>query len=302
VPVKSKDYKNYLDPFVISKIKSLELRARAIVEGFMVGLHRSPYHGFSVEFSQHRPYMQGDPIKNIDWKVYAKREKYFIKQFEEETNLICNIFLDISKSMQFKHTSQLSKLDYGITLAAALCYILINQQDAVGLTVYSDKVYKYLPPKSNRVYLKTILIGLNNIKPAGSTNTAACLDSVAEKIKKRGLTIIISDFFDDPDSVMKALKHIHYKKNEVLLFQLLDPVEKNFGFDRDSIFVDLETDEKMTTQPHQIKRAYQEAMNDYLNKLKSECLNFGIEYNLIETDQPFESALLSYFAKRARMN
>ena len=302
MPVKSKDFKNYLDPFVISKIKSLELRARAIVEGFMVGLHRSPYHGFSVEFSEHRPYMQGDPIKNIDWKVYAKREKYFIKQYEEETNLICNIFLDISKSMQFKHSAQISKLDYGITLAAALSYILINQQDAVGLTVYSDKVYNYLPPKSNRVYLKTILMGLNNVKPSGSTNTAACLDSVAEKIKKRGLTIIISDFFDDLNSIMTALKHIHYKKNEVIIFQLLDPIEKSFGFDRDSIFVDLETEEQMTTQPHQIKRAYQEAMYEYLNKLKSECLNYGIEYNLIETDQPFESALLSYFAKRARMN
>lgn len=301
MPVKSKDYKNYLDPFIISKIKSLELRARAIVEGFMVGLHRSPYHGFSVEFSEHRPYMQGDPIKNIDWKVYAKREKYFIKQYQEETNLICNIFLDISKSMQFKHSAQVSKLDYGITLAAALSYILINQQDAVGLTVYSDKVYNYLPPKSNRVYLKTLLMGLNNVKPSGSTNTAACLDSVAEKIKKRGLTIIISDFFDDPDSVMKALKHIHYKKNEVILFQLLDPVERNFGFDRDSIFVDLETSEEMTTQPHQIKRAYSEAMNDYLGKLKSESLNYGIEYNLITTDQSFDKALLAYFAKRERM-
>lgn len=301
MPVKSKDYKNYLDPFIISKIKSLELRARAIVEGFMVGLHRSPYHGFSVEFSEHRPYMQGDPIKNIDWKVYAKREKYFIKQYQEETNLICNIFLDISKSMQFKHSAQVSKLDYGITLAAALSYILINQQDAVGLTVYSDKVYNYFPPKSNRVYLKTILMGLNNVKPSGSTNTAACLDSVAEKIKKRGLTIIISDFFDDPDSVMKALKHIHYKKNEVILFQLLDPVERNFGFDRDSIFVDLETSEEMTTQPHQIKRAYSEAMNDYLGKLKSESLNYGIEYNLITTDQSFDKALFAYFAKRERM-
>lgn len=301
MPVKSKDYKNYLDPFIISKIKSLELRARAIVEGFMVGLHRSPYHGFSVEFSEHRPYMQGDPIKNIDWKVYAKREKYFIKQYQEETNLICNIFLDTSKSMQFKHSAQVSKLDYGITLAAALSYILINQQDAVGLTVYSDKVYNYLPPKSNRVYLKTLLMGLNNVKPSGSTNTAACLDSVAEKIKKRGLTIIISDFFDEPVSVMKALKHIHYKKNEVILFQLLDPVERNFGFDRDSIFVDLETSEEMTTQPHQIKRAYTEAMNDYLGKLKSESLNYGIEYNLITTDQPFDKALLAYFAKRERM-
>jgi uncharacterized protein (DUF58 family) len=302
VSVKASDYKKFLDPAVISKLRTLELKARMIVEGFMVGLHRSPYHGFSVEFSEHRPYMQGDPIKNIDWKVYAKREKYFIKQYEEETNLICNIFLDISKSMQFKNKSALTKLEYGITLTAALSYLMINQQDAVGLTLYSDKIHNYLPPKSNRVYLKTLLTSLNQVKPSGATTTAKCLDSVAEKIKKRGLTIIISDFFDDLNSIMTALKHIHYKKNEVIIFQLLDPIEKSFGFDRDSIFVDLETEEQMTTQPHQIKRAYQEAMNDYLNKLKSECLNYGIEYNLIETNQPFESALLSYFAKRARMN
>lgn len=300
--VKASDYKKFLDPAVISKLRTLELKARMIVEGFMVGLHRSPYHGFSVEFSEHRPYMQGDPIKNIDWKVYAKREKYFIKQYEEETNLICNIFLDISKSMQFKNKSALTKLEYGITLTAALSYLMINQQDAVGLTLYSDKIHNYLPPKSNRVYLKTLLTSLNQVKPSGATTTAKCLDSVAEKIKKRGLTIIISDFFDDLNSIMTALKHIHYKKNEVIIFQLLDPIEKSFGFDRDSIFVDLETEEQITTQPHQIKRAYQEAMNDYLNKLKSECLNYGIEYNLIETNQPFESALLSYFAKRARMN
>ena len=300
--VKASDYKKFLDPAVISKLRTLELKARMIVEGFMVGLHRSPYHGFSVEFSEHRPYMQGDPIKNIDWKVYAKREKYFIKQYEEETNLICNIFLDISKSMQFKNKSALTKLEYGITLTAALSYLMINQQDAVGLTLYSDKIHNYLPPKSNRVYLKTLLTSLNQIKPSGATTTAKCLDSVAEKIKKRGLTIIIYDFFDDLNTIMTALKHIHYKKNEVIIFQLLDPIEKSFGFDRDSIFVDLETEEQITTQPHQIKRAYQEAMNDYLNKLKSECLNYGIEYNLIETNQPFESALLSYFAKRARMN
>lgn len=299
--VKSRDFRKYLDPSVISKLKSLELKARTIVDGFMVGLHRSPYHGFSVEFSEHRPYMQGDPIKNIDWKVFAKREKYFIKQFEEETNLICNIFLDISKSMQFKHSASVSKIDYGITLAAALSYIMINQQDAVGLTTFSDKVYDYYPPKSHRVYLKNLLTGLNNIKSTGSTKTAACLDSVAEKIKKRGLTIIISDFFDDLSSIMKALKHIHYKKNEIIVFQLLDPIEKNFGFDRDSIFIDLETEEQMTTQPHQIKRAYQEAMNEFLSKFKNECLNYGIEYNLIETDQPFDKALISYFAKRERM-
>ncbi len=300
--VKTQDYKKFLDPVVISKLKTLELKARMVVEGFKVGLHRSPYHGFSVEFSEHRPYMQGDALKNVDWKVFAKSGKYYIKQFEEETNLLSHIFVDASKSMQFKHSGKVSKIDYATILAAALAYVMIDQQDSVGLAIYSDKIHTYLPPKSNRVYLKTLLSALNQIQPGGTTTTSKCLDSVAEKIKKRGLTIIISDFFDDLNSILTALKHIHYKKNEVIVFQILDPIEKSFGFDRDSVFVDLETNEQMTTQPHQIQRAYQEAMNEYLNKLKTECLNFGIEYNLIDTSQPFDKALMSYFAKRAKLN
>jgi len=302
VSVKSEDYKKFLDPVVISKLKTLELRARMVVEGFKVGLHRSPYHGFSIEFSEHRPYMQGDALKNVDWKVYAKSEKYFIKQFEEETNLICNIFIDISRSMNFMHSSKITKLEYAKTLAASLAYVMIDQQDSVGLTVFSDKIHSFLPPKSNRVYLKKILTALSQIAPDGTTRTARCLYSMADKIRKRGLTIIISDFFDDIDSILTALKHIHYKKNEVIVFQILDPIEKNFGFERDSIFVDMETGEQLTTQPHQIQRAYQQAMNEYLHKLKNECLNFGIEYNLIDTSQPFDEALIGYFAKRARLN
>jgi uncharacterized protein (DUF58 family) len=246
--------------------------------------------------------MQGDSLKNVDWKVYAKSEKYFIKQFEEETNLICNIFVDVSKSMNYKHTAKITKLDYAITLAASLAYVMIDQQDSVGIAIYSDKIHSYLPPKSNRVYLRTLLSALDQIEPGGATTTSKCLDLVADKIKKRGLTIIISDFFDDIDSVLNALKLIHYKKNEVIVFQILDPIEKSFGFDRDSIFVDLETGEQLTTQPHQIQRAYQQAMNEYLNKLKSECLNYGIEYNLIDTSQLFDKALISYFAKRSRLH
>ncbi len=300
--VKTQDYKKFLDPGVISRLKTLELKARMVVDGFKVGLHRSPYHGFSVEFSEHRPYMQGDALKNVDWKVFAKSEKYYIKQFEEETNLISHIFVDASKSMQFKHSGKVSKLDYATILAAALAYVMIDQQDSVGLAIYSDRIHSYFPPKSNRVYLKTLLSALNQIQPGGTTTTSKCLDSVAEKIKKRGLTIIISDFFDDMDSILTALKHIHYKKNEVIVFQILDPIERSFGFDRDSVFVDLESGEQITTQPHQIQRAYQEAMSEYLNKLKTECLNFGIEYNLIDTSQPFDKALMSYFAKRSRLH
>ncbi|KAF0152561.1 MAG: von Willebrand factor type A [Ignavibacteria bacterium] len=300
--VKAQDFRKFLDPSVVSKLKTLELRARMVVEGFMVGLHKSPYHGFSVEFSQHRPYMQGDSLKNIDWKVYAKSEKYFIKQFEEETNLISNIFLDISNSMNFKYDAQVTKLDYATNLAAALSYIMINQQDSVGLATYSEAIQSYLPPKSNRVYLTNLLTALANVKPQGNTNFNRCLDSVAEKIKKRGLTIIISDFFDDTETTISALKRIHFKKNEVIVFQILDPIEKSFGFDRDAIFVDLESGEKMTSQPHHIQKAYQEAMREFLCRIKTECLNLGIEYNLIETNQPFDKALMAYFSKRRKLS
>lgn len=300
--IRTKDVRSTLNPAVISKLKSLELKARTVVEGFKVGLHRSPYHGFSVEFSEHRPYMQGDSLKNIDWKVYAKSEKYFIKQYEEETNLICNIFLDVSNSMKFKHKSEISKYDYSIMLAASLAYLMVDQQDSVGLTIYSDKVLNYLPPKSNRVYLKTILAALSNSQPSGSTSTVNCLNEISENIKKRGLTIVISDLFDEPESLINGLKKIRFKKNEVIVFQVLDPAEKNFGFDRDSVFVDLETNEELTSQPQHIRKAYKDAMKEYLTKIKNDCLNFGIEYNLIDTEEPFDKALFNYFTKRMKMN
>jgi uncharacterized protein (DUF58 family) len=292
----------YLDPATVSKLKSLELKARMVVEGFMVGLHKSPYHGFSVEFSEHRSYMQGDPIKNIDWKVYAKSEKFFIKQYEEETNLISYVNIDVSKSMDFMHHGEITKLEYANTLAASLIYLMLNQQDSVGLSLYSDRIETLLPPKSSRVYLKTILKAIESQKASNKSNTADCLNSVAEKIKKRGLVIIISDFFDDKDKVLRTIKKFHYKKNEVIVFQILDPVELNFAFEKDAVFIDKETNEEMTSQPYQIQKAYQDSMKDFLNSIKTECLKSGIEYNLLDTKTPFDKALLSYFKKRIRLN
>ena len=233
----------YLDPATVSKLKSLELKARLVVEGFMVGLHKSPYHGFSVEFSEHRSYMQGDPIKNIDWKVYAKSEKFFIKQYEEETNLISYVNIDVSKSMDFMHHGEITKLEYANTLAASLIYLMLKQQDSVGLSLYSDRIEVLMPPKSSRVYLKSLLKSIESQVASNKTNTADCLNSVAEKIKKRGLVIIISDFFDDKEKVLRTIKKFHYKKNEVIVFQILDPVELNFAFEKDAVFIDKETNE-----------------------------------------------------------
>jgi uncharacterized protein (DUF58 family) len=295
------DYRSLISASIISKIKVLELRARMVVEGFMVGLHQSPYHGFSVEFTEHKPYMQGDNLRDVDWKVFGKTEKLFIKQYEEETNLRSYIALDTSNSMSFSSEGNVTKAIYAQTLAAALAYLMINQQDAVGLALYDTKITKLLPPKVSKSYLREILKNLSQFKTAERTNTANCLNSIAEKINRRGLVIIISDLFDDIEAVLKALKHFRYKKNEVIVFQVLDPLERNFAFGRDAIFKDLEDEEEMTTQPYQIQKAYREAMENYLSKIKSECLNSNIDYNLIETSEPFDKALLTYLQKRSKL-
>ncbi|MEO8399712.1 MAG: DUF58 domain-containing protein [Ignavibacteriaceae bacterium] len=301
MPISAEDYRKYLNPSVVSKLNSLELKARLVVEGFMVGLHKSPYHGFSVEFTEHRPYMQGDNLKDVDWKVYGKTNRYFIKQYEEETNLKSYILLDTSQSMNYASEGNISKLEYASTLVAGLCYLMIKQQDAVGLSLYSEKIDKYLPPKSSRGYLHLLLKNLAEVKASSKTNTAASLNSIAEKIKRRGLVIIVSDLFDDVDSILKALKHFRYSNNEVIVFQILDPIERSFAFGKDAIFKDVETEDELTTQPYQIQKAYKEAMNDFINRIKSECLNSKIEYNLLETSNPYDKALINYIRKRGKL-
>ncbi len=299
--ISSSDYKNFLNPTTISKINNLELRARLVVEGFLIGLHKSPYHGFSIEFSEHRPYMIGDDLKNIDWRVFAKTEKYFIKQYEEETNLKAYIILDSSRSMSFTSQSGMNKLDYSKTLAASLAYLLVKQRDAAGLINYSNRVEHILIPKATKNYLTEIIKVLSSIQPADATNTAFALTELAEKIKRRSLVIIISDFFDELDKTIKALKNFSYLKNEVIVFQILDPMELNFGFQNDSVFVDLETNEKISTQPYQLRKAYQDAMKEFTDKIKYECLKANFDYNLIQTTESFDKALFKFIQKRKRL-
>jgi len=245
--------------------------------------------------------MQGDSIKNIDWKVFGRREKYFVKEYLEETNLISNIIVDISKSMSFASDGIMSKYEYALTLTAALSYIMVSQQDSVGIVQYSDVIQNILPPKSTRVHLKNIMSVLGSIKPSGKTNTAACLNNIAEKIKKRGLIILVSDFFDDKDEVLKAIKHFHFRNNEVIVFQILDPAEISFSFGPDAVFEDMETGEEISTQPYHIRKAYEEAMLDFTNGIKSECRNNRIDYHLIQTNESFDKALIAFFAKRSKM-
>jgi uncharacterized protein (DUF58 family) len=295
------DFKRFLDPAVASRLATFELKSRYIVEGFMLGLHRSPFHGFSIEFSQHRPYMQGDAIKDIDWKLYGKTDRYFVKQYEEETNLRCSILLDTSRSMAFKHAGAVSKFQYATMLASALAYLCLHQKDAVGITLYSDHIRKSIPPKATSVYFTEILKALQHAEPADKTNTAACLSEMAENMNKRGLVIVISDLFDDPASILTALKHFRFKKNEVIVFQILDPVEIHFGFGRDALFVDMETKEEMLSRSAQIQKAYQDTMRSFIENIKATCLQQGIEYNLIQTSEPFDKCLFSYLQKRGKL-
>ncbi|MGB2869366.1 MAG: DUF58 domain-containing protein [Bacteroidota bacterium] len=296
------DSLRYLQPNVVAQLANMELRARLVVEGFITGLHKSPYHGFSVEFTEHRQYMPGDEIKHIDWKAFAKTDRYFIKQFEEETNLKSYLILDASSSMNYASQGGLKKVEYASFIAAALSYLMIEQRDAVGLTVYDEKVRTSLPPRATRSYLKELLRELETLRPANKTGTAQSLHEVAERIKRRGLVIILSDLFDDPAQVMAAFKHFRYKGNEVVVMQVLDPLERSFAFGGDAIFRDMETKEEVMTQPWHIQKAYQQSMKDFLDYYKRQCRENNIDYVLLDTRMPFDKALFEYLNKRKRMN
>lgn len=294
------DYRQYLKPDVVSRLSSLELRARLVVEGFITGLHKSPYHGFSVEFAEHRQYMPGDEIRYIDWKVYGRTDRYYIKQFEEETNLKAYVVLDSSASMGFASPGNISKFTYGVSLAAALSYMMIRQQDAVGGAVYDTELRGFIPPRSRSGYLNEVLKLLTAAKPSNGTGTARSLHHVAERIRRRGLVIVLSDFFDEPSEVVTALRHFRHKQNEVLVMQILDPLERTFNFGTDANFRDMETGEEMVTQPYQIRKAYAEAMEEFTGKIKRDCRAQGIDYLLLDTSIPFDVALVEYLAKRRK--
>lgn len=299
---KQESYRQYFLPEVLAKIQSFQLKTSMVVEGFMIGLHKSPYHGFSVEFSQHRPYTKGDSIRDIDWKVYAKREKYFVKQYEEETNLICNILLDRSRSMGFRHQGAVSKLEYAKMLSGALSYLALNQQDACGLFLFSDTAECAIPAKSSLSNLNKILMKISEAEALGKTNTVECLGLISEKIKRKSLVVIISDLLDDQQKIFEAVRRFHFRKNEVLVFQVLDKSEIDFSFPEEGRFVDMETGTAVSGNPSLIRESYTDAMSEYLHKIRSGLLSIGVDYELITTSTPLDRALLSYFKKRAKLS
>jgi uncharacterized protein (DUF58 family) len=297
-----KESLKYLQPNVVAQLANMELRARLVVEGFITGLHKSPYHGFSVEFTEHRQYMPGDEIKHIDWKAYGKTDRFYIKQFEEETNLKSYLIVDASRSMDYASKGNVKKFEYASYIAAALSYLMIEQRDAVGLVLFDEGVRVSLPPRATRSYLKELLKELELARPAKTTNTAASLHLIAEQIKRRGLVIVLSDLFDKPESVMTALKHFRHKRNEVVVMQVLDPLERSFAFGNDAVFKDLETQEELITQPSHIQNAYQQSMKEFLEFYKQQCRANNIDYVLLDTSTPFDKALFEYLNKRKRMN
>ena len=294
------EYKKYFNPEVISRLSNLELKARLVVEGFITGLHKSPYHGFSVEFAEHRQYMPGDEIKRIDWKVYGKTDRFYIKQYEEETNLKSYILLDTSGSMGYS-SGGIKKLEYGCYLSAALTYLMLMQRDSVGLVLFNNKIRKYLPPRSVMSYLYQILRELQNTEPKETTDVSIILHNIAERIKRRGLIILISDLMDEPEKVIKGLKHFRHRQHELLLFHILDPVEVNFSFSKDAIFRDMENSEEINTQTWHIRNEYRKQVKKFISFYKRECRENRIDYVFMDTKEGFDQALFKYLIKRKRI-
>ncbi len=293
-------YRKYLDPEVISRLKTMELRARLVVEGFITGMHKSPYHGFSVEFAEHRQYMPGDPIRNIDWKVFAKSDRYYVKQFEEETNLKGYLLLDTSASMKFT-SGGVSKADYASYLAAALSFMMLKQRDAAGLVAFDEQIRRYIPPKSTSGHLHAILTALETLETTEKTDVPRALHEMAERIKRRGLIIVLSDLLDDPTKVLAGLKHFRHRNHEVIVFHILDPYERHFTFPSESIFKDMETGEELSTIPWQIKAEYQKSVAGFIERYARECRQSLIDYVVLDTSQSYDLALVAYLAKRSRL-
>ena len=282
-------------------MKGMELRARMVVEGFIAGMHKSPYHGFSVEFAEHRQYMPGDNIRDIDWKVYAKRDRFYIKQYEEETNLKAYLLLDCSASMAYRSGGRVMKLDYARLLAAALSYMMLRQRDAVGMVAFDEKIRRYVPPRSKYGHLHVLLSEIAGQAPSNTTDVAGTLHEMAERIKRRGLVIVLSDLLDEADHIISGLKHFRYNRHEVIVFHILDPRERDFAFPREAIFKDMETGEELTTLPYQIKKDYAQAVRGFADEIAAACRQANIDYHPIDTATPFDKALYAFLAKRERL-
>jgi uncharacterized protein (DUF58 family) len=289
----------HLDPAVIARLGTLELKARTIVEGYLSGLHRSPFKGFSVEFAEYRQYMPGDDLSTIDWKVFARSDRHYVKKFEEETTLDCHLLLDVSASMGYGARG-VTKLQYASYLAAALGYLMQRQRDAVGLMAFDDEIVAMLPPSARPGHLRSLLVTLDRLRLGRRSNVSKPLHHLAEALTKRGMVILFSDLLDDPESVVRGLKHLRFRGTDVIVFHVLDPDELDFPFERATRFEDLETEDEVLAVPSVVRSHYLREMSSLVDRYRRELGGAGVDYHLLSTAEPLDTALLAYLSTRAR--
>ena len=290
----------FLDPALLARLGSMELKARTVVEGFIAGLHRSPYRGFSVEFAEYRQYMPGDDLSTLDWKVFARSDRYYVKKFEEETNLECHLLLDVSASMAYRGGSVLSKLEYASVLAGSFAYLMNRQRDAIGLLAFDDDIRQRIAASSRPGHLHRILLALERIEAGHRSNLERPLRQLAEAMTKRGLVIVLSDLLDDPESVVRGLRQLRFRGTDVIVFQLLDPYELRFPFDRAARFQDVETHDEVTADPSRARARYLEALERLREQYSRELRGAGIDFLTLDTSLPLDAALVAYLDARSR--
>jgi uncharacterized protein (DUF58 family) len=297
------DYRKYLDPRTLARISSLDLRARLIVEGLMTGMHRSPYQGISVEFAQHRPYVQGDDIRHIDWKVLAKTDKIYLKQYLEETNLHLICIVDASESMGYgtvnTEGATWTKYDHATAIAASLSYMAIQQQDSVGLAIFDQSLSRYFKPSNSPGQWKIVVNELQQVPRWNKTNMGKILDQIAEKLTHRSLLVILSDFFDDMESIRQGLRHLRYKKHEIMVFQILDPTEIEFPFEDVTLFKGLEDLGELLTEPRALRDGYLEQLRMFTDELKKISRGMNVDFQRFSTGDQLDVALSQFLATRA---
>jgi len=295
----AEDYSKYLDPKVLNKVGNLEVKARLIVEGFMSGLHESPYKGSSVEFAEHREYVPGDDIRYLDWKVYGKSDRFYIKEFEEETNLKAYVVVDTSNSMAYGST-EVTKLEYAKYVAASILYLVQKQRDAGALVTFGEGVRTFLPPSSSQAHFRNCLKELSAVKPEGDTDLGAIFNEIAERLRSKSLVIILSDLFDEnDDGILRGLHRMAHRGHDVIVFHVLDGDELEFPFERMTRFEGLEIDERILADPRSLRDAYLEELTEFQTRIKSACLGGRMDYQVLDTSRPLDLALSTYLAQRA---
>lgn len=291
--------RRFLDPAVLAQLGGLRLRAERIVEGYVAGLHRSPFQGYSIEFAEHREYVPGDDLRYVDWKVFGKTDKVYLKQFEEETNLICYLVLDTSESMLYRsEQAAMSKLEYAQCIAASLAYLVLRQQDSVGLATFDDQVRRVMRPNSSPAQLNQLLQAMEDVAATEKTNTGPIFHDLAERFSRRGIVVILSDLFDDVESMLTGLKHFRHRRHDVIMIHVLDPAELDFPFQHATLFRGLEHAGELLVDPARLRKAYQREVGAFTTHVSTGCRGQRVDYLQVRTDAPVDKALTTFLAHR----